>query len=82
MGHSRSSAIRRGRLRFFYFGISAIWGFVVGVGTASAGPLWRGAPQAVVSEPLVLGGIGLVASLLGGMLVCRAYRDAARRGSR
>ena len=75
--HRESSAKRRSKLRFFYFGLASVWGFLIGTASILGTLTYLGRP--VQLDPLLLAllaSTGLVA-LAGGGVAAAAYREAA-----
>ena len=75
--HRESSAKRRSKLRFFYFGLASVWGFLIGTASILVTLTYLGRP--VQLDPLLLAllaSTGLVA-LAGGGVAAAAYREAA-----
>jgi hypothetical protein len=67
------------RLRLFYFGLTAAWGFTIGVASVVVALLLEG--RAIRLSP-VLGGaalVGAIVALTGSALSATAYRQARRR---
>jgi len=78
---SRARPARRSHsgLRFVYFSLASLWGFVSGTVAVLAGLTLADRP--LQAEPtnvgLILGAAAL--AVVGGLLAATAYRDAARR---
>jgi hypothetical protein len=80
----RSSSLkaRHSRLRLLFFGLSSLWGFLMGV-AALLCCMKQSGSQIAVGPPLFgfLLGAGLVA-VVGGLLAAMVYKDAVKRGAR
>jgi hypothetical protein len=76
---SRSQRRSNQKLRFAYFTMASIWGFLSG----TAGVLfWLTASgKPVRFEPIVLGTLAAAAAvaIVGGLVAAKAYREAAQR---
>ncbi len=69
------------RLRLVYFGVAALWGFVVGTASVALALQVVGAPVSLYPAVTVvlLPGAGL--AMAGGTVAASAYREARRRRS-
>jgi hypothetical protein len=81
-GNEKVAASHR-RMRFFYFGLTAGWGFLCGA-LGLAAVLSIHGHSIAVEDPLVLLLLipALAVAVLGGALASAAYRDARRRSAR
>jgi len=62
-----------------FFGIAAVWGFLIGSGAILGGLSLLGRP--VGPEPLLLGllAVALVLAVVGGWVAAAAYRETTQR---
>jgi hypothetical protein len=74
--------VRRNRLRLLFFGISSLWGFLLGVAVLLC-CMKQGGGAAASGLQLygILLGAGLVA-VVGGLVAAMLYRDAVKRSLR
>ena len=66
-------------MRRIFFGAAAVWGFLTGTGAVIIGLAAAGQVPLVGPGLLAAIAVALVVAVLGGLLVARAYRDAASR---
>ncbi len=71
----------RSRVRFFFFGLAALWGFTMGAAVLVIAVSLGG--HEVRLSPLLVGVAlpGVLLSVLGGLIAAAAYRQNRRHGT-
>lgn len=81
-GYRSNSRARRSKLRLLYFGLSSLWGFLVGIAILLCCIKQHGAPMTSGLRTYgLLFGAGAVA-VIGGLLAAKVYKDAVKRSLR
>lgn len=73
---------QRRRLRFVYFSLASLWGFLIGTVTLLFGFSLGGKRLDLSPVAVVAMSAAVLLAVIGGMIAAKAYRDASRRGGR